>query len=86
MQTEPRRLSPSQLLLDPNNYRFHDLVGYSPVNRARYAEVGVQNRALQFLKDTASFDLRALRDSIISNGFVPLEQIVMLPRCFKWVR
>jgi hypothetical protein len=68
---------PNQLLLDPNNYRFHDLSGYKPVSRARFAEQGVQDRALQFLKDNASFDLSALRDSIISNGFVPFEQIVV---------
>lgn len=77
MQIEARSVRPDQLLLDPNNYRFHDLTGYRPVSRARYAEPGVQDRALQFLRDTASFDLNALRDSIISNGFVPFEQIVV---------
>jgi hypothetical protein len=77
VQTETRRLSPDQLLLDPNNYRFHDLEGYRPVNPTRYGEGGVQDRALQFLRDTPTFDLRALRDSIISNGFVPFEQIVV---------
>jgi hypothetical protein len=77
VQTETRQLNPDQLLLDPNNYRFHDLYGYRPVNPTRYAEQGVQDRALQFLRDTPTFDLRALRDSIISNGFVPFEQIVV---------
>ena len=77
MQIEARQLSPDQLLLDPNNYRFHDLAGYRPVNRARAAERGVQDRALQFLLDTPSFDLRPLRDSITSNGFVAFEQIVV---------
>lgn len=77
MQLKTHTLSPSHLLLDPNNYRFHDLPGYRPVNPVRYAEPGVQERALQFLMDTASFDLGALRDSIISNGFVPFEQIVV---------
>src|SRR5690348_14476520 len=77
MQIEARSVRPSQLLLDPNNYRFHDLPGYRAVNRNRYAEKGVQDRALQFLRDTASFDLNALRDSIISNGFVAFEQIVV---------
>jgi hypothetical protein len=37
----------------------------------------VQERALQFLRDTTSFNLAALRESIISNGFVPFEQIVV---------
>ena len=77
VQIESRRITPSQLLLDPNNYRFHDLSGYRQVNRTRYAEPGVQDRALQFLRDTPSFDLGALRDSIISNGFVPFEQIIV---------
>lgn len=77
MQIESRDVSAAQLLLDPNNYRFHDLPGYRAVTRARFAEQGVQDRALQFLRDTTSFDLSALRDSIISNGFVPFEQIVV---------
>lgn len=77
MQLNAVSVSPAQLLLDPNNYRFHDLQGYKPVSRTRFAEKGVQDRALQFLRDTASFDLNALRDSIISNGFVPFEQIVV---------
>ncbi|MGA2672145.1 MAG: hypothetical protein ABSE99_02850 [Terracidiphilus sp.] len=70
-------LFPGQLLLDPNNYRFHDLSGFREVSRIRYAEPGVQDRALQFLRDTPSFNLGALRDSIISNGFVPFEQIAV---------
>lgn len=77
VQIESRSVTPDQLLLDPNNYRFHDLSGYRPVLPSRYAESGVQDRALQFLRDTASFELSALRDSIISNGFVPFEQIVV---------
>jgi len=76
MKIEPRAVSPDQLLLDPNNYRFHDIAGYRPVTRSRYAELGVQERALQFLRDP-SFDLNSLRDSILSNGFVPFEQIVV---------
>jgi hypothetical protein len=77
MQIETHKVTPSQLLLDPNNYRFQDLAGYRPVSRSRYHEPGVQERALGFLRDNESFDLSALRDSIISNGFVPFEQIVV---------
>ncbi len=77
MELEIHKVKPSQLLLDPNNYRFHDLPGYRKVSRPRYAETGVQERALQFLTETKSFDLSALRDSIKSNGFVPFEQIVV---------
>ncbi|MBS7545734.1 hypothetical protein [Ancylobacter oerskovii] len=77
MQIDTIKVSPSDLLLDPNNYRFHDIQGYRAVSKSRYAEPGAQERALQFLRDTPAFDLNALRDSIISNGFVPFEQIVV---------
>lgn len=77
MQITSHKVALGQLLLDPNNYRFHDLTGYRPVNWGRYAEPGVQARALQFLMDTPSFDLGSLRESIIANGFVPFEQIVV---------
>jgi hypothetical protein len=77
VKLESRKVTPAQLLLDPNNYRFHDLPGYRPVSRGRYPEPGVQERAMQFLRDTKAFDIGALRDSIVSNGFVPFEQIVV---------
>jgi hypothetical protein len=72
-------IDPKELLLDPNNYRFLDVEGYRAVNRARYAEPGVQERALALLQGTKSFELDALKDSIKTNGFVPLEQIVVEP-------
>jgi hypothetical protein len=78
MQVNQLKVTPDNLLLDPNNYRFHDLAGYRPVgNRARYGEEGVQDRALHLLQTTDSFELEALKDSIVTNGFVPLEQIVV---------
>ena len=78
MQFQQSKIEPEKLLLDPNNYRFHDLPNYRPVpNRARYAEPGVQERALALLQNTNSFELDALKDSIATNGFVPLEQIVI---------
>jgi hypothetical protein len=78
VQTTQLAIAPTQLLLDPNNYRFHDLAGYKPVSqRSRYAEHGVQDRAMQLLQTTDAFELDALRDSILSNGFIPIEQIVV---------
>ena len=78
MEIESHRLAPSQLLLDPNNYRFLDINGYKNVGqRARYYEPGVQERALNLLQSTESFELGSLRNSILSNGFVPFEQIVV---------
>jgi hypothetical protein len=78
LTTQPLTVSPDQLLLDPNNYRFHDVTGYKAVaNKTRYPEPGVQDRALKLLQDTESFDLASLRESILANGFVPIEQIVV---------
>jgi len=78
MKLESLKTSPKQLLLDPNNYRFHDIGNYRPVgSRSRYAEPGVQDKALSLLQTTESFELGALKDSILTNGFVPLEQIVV---------
>lgn len=78
MDTVSRALSPDRLLLDPNNYRFHDILTYKRVaNKNRYGEQGVQERALYLLQTTDAFDLDALKDSILTNGYVPLEQIVV---------
>ncbi len=80
MQVETKSIEPELLLLDPNNYRFLDLEQYRRVaNLARFAEDGVQDRALALLQTTKSFELDALKDSILTNGFVPLEQIVVEP-------
>ncbi|MBI5030005.1 MAG: hypothetical protein HZB51_05725 [Chloroflexi bacterium] len=70
-------ISPDRLLLDPNNYRFHDLDSYKKVNPRRYGEPSVQAKTLSILHSTDKFDLQALKDSIVTNGFVPLEQIVV---------
>ena len=78
MDISSQRVSPTQLLMDPNNYRFHDISSYRPVGtRSRYSEPGVQDKALRLLQTTESFELGALKDSILTNGFVPLEQIVV---------
>jgi hypothetical protein len=71
-------VEPEQLLLDPNNYRFHDLENYRrPINRRKYADKPVQEKTLNLLQTTPKFELQSLKDSIATNGFVPLEQIVV---------
>ena len=80
MQYEKLEVSSEQLLLDPNNYRFHDVRGYKEVKqKSRYQEIGVQERALNLLTETTAFDLQSLRDSIRTNGYIPVEQIVAVP-------
>lgn len=78
MDTKDFTLHPDQLLLDPNNFRFHDIAGYKRVSqRGRFGERGVQDRALTLLEGTKSFDLGPLKESIRSNGFIPIEKIVV---------
>ena len=79
MYLEPKRIALSDLLLDPNNYRFHDLQGWKRVNENRFHEQRVQQTAAQHLQNTTVFELSALKDSIRTNGFVPVEQIVVKP-------
>ena len=80
MNYEKVEITPVQLLLDPNNYRFHDIRGYKAVRqKGRYQEPGVQDRALTLLRETTAFDLESLRDSIRTNGYIPVEQIVFVP-------
>ena len=78
MELKPHNIAHDKLLLDPNNYRFHDLADYKTVtNPKRYGESGVQDRARYLLESTESFELEALKESIRTNGYVPLEQIVV---------
>jgi hypothetical protein len=64
----------SNLLLDPNNYRFGDEGESRRVATRRFAEQGVQDRAMARLKQDG---LGELKQSILSNGFVPVERIVV---------
>ena len=78
MDMKELTLHPNQLLLDPNNFRFHDVAGYKRVSQAaRYGERGVQDRALTLLEGTKSFDMGPLKESIRSNGYIPIEKIVV---------
>ncbi len=62
MEYDRVNVDPANLLLDPNNYRFHDLPNYSEVKKkARYQENGVQIQAMRFLRETTAFDLNALK-------------------------
>lgn len=67
------------LLLDPNNYRFLDVPGYRRVDKRRYHEPSVQKRAYEILWGERGEDLSPLKKSIIANGYVPLEALVVRP-------
>ncbi len=64
------------LLLDPNNYRLQDESGYRSTPQERFYLEQVQRTTLQLLKAEG---LKELHDSIIANGFLPIERIVVAP-------
>lgn len=66
----------SSLLLDPNNYRIQDEDGYAPISNKKLHLDTTQEAAAKNLKNEG---LKELRDSIVSNGFLPIERIVVTP-------
>lgn len=78
MQFIERNVSIDDLLLDPNNYRFHDQPSYKIKQQDRFHEGKIQEETYKLLLE-GPFDVKSLRDSIFTNGFVPLEQIVVRP-------
>jgi hypothetical protein len=70
-------LSPDALLLDPNNYRFQDTENFVYAAEDRFHEDSVQNNALRRIRDEEG--LQSLKNSILRNGFMPVERIVVRP-------
>jgi hypothetical protein len=70
-------LSAEALLLDPNNYRFQDTDGFIYAADDRFHEESVQRRAFQRIRQDEGLQL--LKNSILRNGFVPVERIVVRP-------
>jgi hypothetical protein len=66
----------NDLLLDPNNYRLQDEAGYITTSDDRFHLEQVQRATFQRLK---AGGLKELHDSIVANGFLPIEQIVVMP-------
>ncbi|OBI11836.1 ParB N-terminal domain-containing protein [Mycobacterium sp. E2497] len=73
---EQKTVSLDQLYLDPNNYRFQHLEDFVVADLSRVREDGVQKRANARLRDAG---LSELKNSILKNGYLPFEQIVVMP-------
>lgn len=69
-----KNLPVSQLLLDPNNFRFQDEGDFVRADSARFAEASVQERATKRIRGEG---LSELKNSIISNGFLAVERLVV---------
>ena len=76
-------LSIDRLLLDPNNYRFFDMPQYASVDPKRIHENTVQQKAETLVELDGKDELRSLKESIETNGYVPLESLVVRPYDFQ---
>lgn len=65
-----------RLLLDPNNYRFHDADGFVQASESRFGEESVQQRAYERIRTSG---INELKSSILANGFLPFERVVVRP-------
>ncbi len=83
MEYKPEEVSLNQLLLDPNNYRFFDMDKYIKVAPNRIHEGTVQQRADELVRLDGREELRALKESIEANGYIPVETLVVKPYEFK---
>jgi len=79
MQFTLRVLPISKLLLDPNNYRFLDSGDWQARQQRRFHEDTVQNATLRLMEHGSRYQLAELRKSILSNGYVPLERLMVVP-------
>ena len=77
MELKPERVKTHQLLIDPNNPRYFDLRDHEIVTEDRYAEEQVQAEATDKLFDAE--DTRGVKQSILANGFINFEYIVVKP-------
>lgn len=77
MTFKPLTVEVKNLLLDPNNYRFLDNSDYKKRLGNRYHDESVQKATLKMLEKGHSYQLKDLRNSILTNGYVPLERIIV---------
>lgn len=67
-------VSIDQLLLDPNNFRFQDEPDYVRAASDRFADSTVQERATKRIRTEG---LTELKNSIVSNGYLSVERLVV---------
>ena len=80
---KPETLSLGQILIDPNNYRFIDLPDYKMVSEKRFHEATVQNNTETLIEKDGRDELRVLKESVLTNGYIPLERIVVTPYLYQ---
>jgi hypothetical protein len=79
MKFSARTAPVARLLVHPNNYRFLDLPAWKRRQERRFHDSTVQEATIQLLERHPTYQLSELRSSILANGYVPLERVVVLP-------
>lgn len=69
----------NSLLLDPNNYRFLDNPGYKPKIKTKFHLPAVQEATLRLLERDKRYQISELKKSILTNGYVPMERVIIIP-------
>jgi len=77
MKLIPKIVPIEHILLDPNNPRFYDTEAHKKVLYLRYPEDVIQQNTIAKLLSNKAFDVQQLKESIKSNGYVPLEKVVV---------
>lgn len=72
---QPLDIDLKDLMLDPNNYRLQEY-GHKAISEGRFHLEQVQRSTLQRVREEG---IKELHDSILANGFVPIERIVVSP-------
>jgi len=72
-----------KLLLDPNNYRFLDNPNYKKKIKTKYHQENVQESTLRLLEQDKRYQLGELKKSIMANGYVPMERVIVVPYKYK---
>lgn len=74
-ELEQRQLSLEELFLDPNNPRFWSEREKTTLD-AKISEYKIQDKTQKKIEE---FGVKELRDSILRNGFLPMDRIVVRP-------
>jgi hypothetical protein len=72
-----------KLLLDPNNYRFLDNRTFKKRIKTKFHLEGVQESTQRLLETDKSYQLDVLKKSIRTNGYVPMERVIVVPYSLK---
>ena len=74
-----RDIEVKDLLLDPNNYRFLDNPNHKKKLKNKYHLENVQESTLRLLEQDKRYQLSELKKSILANGYVPMERVIVVP-------